>query len=278
LALYPLCAIAAFLVNSKITVGAWFVDSGFFVADNPARGHVWSASTQLWDGLRTLIGSPLAWCAWLAIGAIVIAAIARRDRAALLIVLALAASAILPWGAYVKGHPFRIRYDVPLVAAAAALIGTAVALLPRALRVPAAIIVLGMAVWDAHPLDRSAPMVVEAQLDARNTVARGAVTSYLQQHWDGSPILMSMGSLGHYMHDLAYAGFNVRDFLHEGNGEIWKAAVGHPQPYVKWIAVEEKAEGGDVLYRQGQLDPRFFAGYQRVAQGGNVALYELQGQ
>ncbi|HTL46141.1 MAG TPA: hypothetical protein VL262_17520 [Vicinamibacterales bacterium] len=278
LALYPLWAIAAFLVNSKVTVGAWFVDSGFFVADNPARGHVWIASTQLWDGLQTLIGSPLAWCAWLAIAVIVTAAIARRDRAALLIVLALAASAILPWGAYFKGHPFRIRYDVPLVAAAAALIGAAVALLPRALRAPAAVIVLGIAVWDAHPLDRNAPMVVEAQLDARNTVARGAVTGYLQQHWDGSPILMSMGSLGHYMHDLAYAGFDVRDFLHEGNGEIWKAAVGHPQPYVKWIAVEEKAEGGDVLYRQGKLDPRFFAGYECVAQGGNVALYELRRQ
>src|SRR5205823_5485598 len=31
LALWPLWAIAAFLVNSKITVGTWFVSSGFFV-------------------------------------------------------------------------------------------------------------------------------------------------------------------------------------------------------------------------------------------------------
>ena len=274
LALYPLWAIAAFLVNSKITVGAWFVDSGFFVADNPARGHAWLAWTQLWDGLRTLVGSPLAWCAWIAIAAVISTALSRRERAALLIVLALAASAILPWGAYFKGHPFRIRYDVPLVAAAAALIGCGVALLPRALRVPATVVVLGIALWDAHPLDLNAPMVVEAQLDARNTVARAAVTTYLQQHWDGTPILMSMGSLGHYMHDLSTAGFNVRDFLHEGNGEIWKAALAHPQPYVKWIVVEEKAEGGDVLYWEGKLDPRFFAGYQRVAQGGNVALYQ----
>jgi hypothetical protein len=273
LALYPLWAIAGFLVNSKITVGAWFVDSGFFVADNPARGHVWLAWTQLWDGLRSLVGSPLAWCAWLAIVVIVWAAIARRQHAALLIVLALAASAILPWGAYFKGHPFRIRYDVPLVAAAAALVGTGIALLPRALRVPATAIVLTVALWGAHPLDANAPMVVEAQLDLRNTAARAAVTRYLQEHWDGSPILMSMGSLAHYMHDLSYAGFNVRDFLHEGNGEIWKAAVGHPQPYVKWIVVEEKAEGGDTLYWLGRLDPRFFAGYERVAQGGNVALY-----
>ena len=38
--------------------------------------------------------------------------------------------------------------------------------------------------------------------------------------------------------------------------------------------MEEKAEGGDFLYWQGRLDPRFFAGYDRVAEGGNVALYE----
>jgi hypothetical protein len=275
LALYPAWAIAAFLVNSKITVGAWFVDSGFFVADNPARGHLWTAWTQLWDGLRSLTGSPLAWCAWVAVGIILYSAIAKRERAALLVVLALAAAAILPWGAYFKGHPFRIRYDVPLVAAAAAAIGAGLALLPRMARVPLTIVVLGLAVRDARPLDLRAPMVVEAQLDVTNTAGRRAVTEYLRQHWEGSPILMSMGSLGHYMHDLSYAGFAIRDFLHEGNGEIWKAAVAHPQPYVRWIVVEERAEGGDALYQEGKLDPRFFAGYQRVAQGGNVALYEL---
>jgi len=274
LALYPAWAIAAFLVNSKITVGTWFVDSGFFVADNPARGHLWLSWMQLWEGLRSLVGAPIAWAAWIAAGVVVVYAVVRKDRAALLVVLALAASAILPMGAYFKGHPFRIRYDVPLVAAAAAIIGTGAALLPRRLSIAAAAVVLVLAFRDAHPLDTRAPMVVEAQLDGPNTIARGAVTRYLQQHWDGTPILMSMGSLGHYMHDLSYAGFGIRDFLHEGNGEIWKAAIAHPQPYVRWIVVEEKAEGGDVLYWQGRLDPRFLAGYQRVAQGGNVALYE----
>ena len=102
---------------------------------------------------------------------------------------------------------------------------------------------------------------------------RRAVTNYLAAHWDGQPIMMSMGSLGHYMQDMSHAGFNIRDFLHEGNGEIWKYAVGHPHPFVEWIIVEEKAEGGDTLYWQGKIDPRFFSGYQCVAEGGNVALY-----
>ena len=77
------------------------------------------------------------------------------------------------------------------------------------------------------------------------------MTAYLDAHWDGQPILMSMGSLGHYMHDLSAAGFGVKDFLHEGNGEIWKYAVAHPAPVVEWIAIEERAEGGDALQLAG---------------------------
>jgi hypothetical protein len=276
LALYPAWAIAAFLVNSRITVGAWFVDSGFFVPDNPVRGHLWLAWMQIWEGLGSLVGSPLARLAWVAAGIVAGYAIVRKDRAALLVVLALAACAVLPLGAYFKGHPFRIRYDVPLVAAAAAIIGAGIGLLPRRLSWTAAALVLGIALRGAHPLDVHAPMVVEAQLDVPNTAARGVVTRYLQQHWDGTPILMSMGSLAHYMHDLSYAGFGISDFVHEGNGELWKAAVAHPEPYVRWILVEERAEGGDFLYHQGELDPRFFAGFARVAAGGNVALYERQ--
>ena len=75
------------------------------------------------------------------------------------------------------------------------------------------------------------------------------------------------------MHDLSRAGFGIKDFLHEGNGEIWKYAVQHPQPVVEWIAVEEKAEGGDALWWQGAHDAAFLRGYDRVAEGGGVALY-----
>jgi hypothetical protein len=95
----------------------------------------------------------------------------------------------------------------------------------------------------------------------------------LKANWDGQPIMMSMGSLGHYMHDLSRDGFALHDFVHEGDGEIWKHALAHPAPYVEWIAVEEKAEGGDALSWQGKLDPRYFDRYQRVAEGGGVSLY-----
>jgi len=273
LALWPLWAIAAFLVNSKVSVGAWFVSSGFFVAENPALGRPWLAWTQVWKGLGELTGAAIPWLACLALALIVGAFVGSRSRSGAVVVLALAASAGLPWYAYYKGHPLRIRYDVPLVAAASAIAGTGVALLPRRVRAAAGIIVIGIAAWSAEPLDARAPVIVESQRDAQNTAGRRAVTNYLAAHWDGQPIMMSMGSLGHYMQDMSHAGFNIRDFLHEGNGEIWQHALGNPRPFVEWIVVEEKAEGGDTLYSQGKIDPRFFSGYQRVAEGGNVALY-----
>lgn len=278
LALWPLWTIAAFLVNSKVSVGAWFVSEGFFVPENKALGHPWLAWTEVWRGLLSLTGTLLPWIAVAAAGLIVFAWLRARARPGIVIVLALAAAAALPWYAYYKGHPLRLRYDVPLVAAAAAIIGTGVSLLPWRARAPAAIVVVALAATAANPFDRSAPVVTESQRDAQNAAGRVAVTNYLRSHWDGQPIMMSMGSLGHYMQDLSRAGLSIHDFLHEGNGEIWKYAMGHPQPFAEWILVEEKAEGGDALYWQGKLDPRFFAGYERVAEGGNVSLYRRTGR
>jgi hypothetical protein len=279
LALWPLWTIAAFLVNSKVSVGAWFVSSGFFVAENPALGHPWLAWTQVWDGLVELTGPALPWVAVVASVPIVASAFKRsrilppRGGSSLLIVLALAACAALPWYAYVKGHPLRIRYDVPLVAAAAALAGCGVALLPRRARPAAGVALVAIAVWQAPPFQSKAPVVIESQREAQNQKGRGAVTAYLRAHWDGQPIMMSMGSLAHYMHDLSNDGFGVGDFLHEGNGEIWIHAVRDPAPFVEWIAIEERAEGGDALHWQALHDEHFLKEFVRVAEGGNVGLY-----
>jgi hypothetical protein len=114
---------------------------------------------------------------------------------------------------------------------------------------------------------------LESQRDAVNQKGREAVTAYLVQHRDGRTIMMSMGSLGHYMHDLSAHGFAIHDFLHEGNGDIWNFALTDPRPVAGWIAIEEKAEGGDALYLDAQRHPAFLKGFARVAEGGGVALY-----
>ena len=270
LALWPMWAIAGFMLNSKVTVGSFFVSSGFFIPDNPAQGHVWLAWTQVWDGLVRLSGPVVP---WLAVAATIglLARFARRPEPAVTI-LALAACAVLPWAAYYQGHPVRIRYDVPSVAACAALIGTGVALLPRAAGAIAGIAIVALAAWQTPPFDRSAPVVVEAQRVASEDAARQTVSDYLSTHRDGQPIMMSMGSLAQYMHDLSACGFNVRDFLHEGNGELWKYALRTPRPYVEWIVIQEKADR-DEIFRQTQVDPGFLAGYARVSSGGGIALY-----
>ncbi len=86
--------------------------------------------------------------------------------------------------------------------------------------------------------------------------------------------MMSMGSLAHYMHDLSREGFAIHDFLHEGNGEVWTAAMQYgPRGYVTWVAIEERAEGGDAVYQRSQAYAGFLRGFERVAEGGGVALY-----
>lgn len=294
LALWPLWGLAAFLVNSKVSVGSWFISSGFFVAENPAQGHPWLAWTQVWHGLIRLMGPVLPWIAVASLLGVVGWSVLPPHRLrlsfggppggshgndlgdrryGLLLVLALAACAALPLYAYFQGHPLRIRYDVPLVAAAAALTGAAVALLPRRTQAAAGLVIVALAVWQVPPFDTRAPVVAESQRDNANAAGRRAVTEYLASHWDGQPILMSMGSLGHYMHDLSARGFAVKDFLHEGNGEIWVHAARDPRPFVEWMAIEERAEGGDALNWQARHDERFLQGFARVAEGGGVALY-----
>ena len=90
---------------------------------------------------------------------------------------------------------------------------------------------------------------------------------------DDGTIMMSMGALGHYMHELSAAGFAIRDFLHEGNGPIWDSAFTRgPAPLVEWVLVEEVAEGGDAIIQRHRQFP-MLKDYERICSGGGIALY-----
>jgi hypothetical protein len=198
-------------------------------------------------------------------------------------VLSLLASAALPWVAFVQGHPFRIRYMVPLIAAEAIGVGVALGI-GRAHYLPglpassimkwatALLVVLALA-FEVRPVDLSAPMVLEAQWDVANARGRRQVTACLQSKDDGETIMASMGSLGHYMQETARIGFDLRRFLHEGNTALWRAALETPRPYAGWVLVEEQAEGGDMLAELARENPAFLAGFERLCEGGGVALY-----
>jgi hypothetical protein len=102
------------------------------------------------------------------------------------------------------------------------------------------------------------------------------VTNCLRARYDGTTIMASMGSLGHYMQETSHDGFNLRDFLHEGNGDVWLAALKSPKAYAGWMLIEEKAEGGDLLAKLAREHPHFLDGYSRICEGAGVALYERQ--
>jgi len=279
LAAYPAIAVVLFLLNSRWTVGAWFISGGFFVAENEALGRPLLAWDQVREAIYRLSGPALVWPAYMAAALVVWSFGRSQARASLVLVLALVAAAALPWYAYLEGHPFRIRYGVPLVVACAALVGTGISLLPRSIRAVVAIATLWAILWQVSPLDRSAAVIAESQRDAQNLVGRRTVTAYLVAHRDGRAIMMSMGSLAHYMHDLSLDGFAIHDFLHEGNGEVWTAAMQYgPRGYVTWVAIEERAEGGDAVYQRSRHDRRFLEGFERVAEGGGVALYRATSQ
>jgi hypothetical protein len=115
---------------------------------------------------------------------------------------------------------------------------------------------------------------MEAQWETPFRLGRETVTAFLDEAYDGTPILASMSSLGHYMQETAAHGLNVRNFLHEGNGDLWEAARRSPVAYVRWVLIEEHAEGGDALAVRARTDPAFLEGFDRVAEGGGLALYE----
>ena len=274
IALYPVVTLIAFALFSRVVVGAWFVGSDFFVPENKALGDPMMAAAEIGWGARMLSGWLLTWIGGAGLALAAIVGLASRRRAEALIVVALLAMAAIPWTAFLKGHPFRIRYMVPLMAAEAIGAGIAAGWVPeRRLRLLCAIALLAIAGYELRPLDASAPMVVEAQWDRPNTPRRAAVTACIAQPLNGAKIMASMGSLGHYMQEASRSGLAIRDFLHEGNGDIWLAALEGPRPFAAWMLIEEKAEGGDMLAKRSRDRPEFLTGYSRVCEGAGLALY-----
>ena len=273
LAAYPIIAVLVFMAFSRVTVGEWFVTGGFFVPDETLRGQPAVILEKIFEGAATVGGTRLLRLTQIATVVLVALALISRRHAAVAIPLSLFGAAALPLYAYWSGHPFRIRYEIPLIVAAAVAVGLTVGFL-RGWAKTAALIVFLLVYLQRPPFDVRAAMVEEAQLDSPNGRARQAVTACLVRDYRGGSIMTSMGSLGHYMHELSAIGLGIRDFLHEGNGPIWDSAFTRgPAPLVEWVMVEEVAEGGDAVIQRHRQIPRLLEDYEKVCTGGNVSLY-----
>ena len=279
-AVYPTAAILAFAVFSRVVVGQWFVSSDFFVPENKAQGLPMIAIDEIVWGARALSGRIVIVIGIAGSAALLVAGVFRRRHASALIALSLAATAVVPWAAFMDGHPFRIRYMVPLMAMEAVAAGVLIEFVgrvaPRTVRTALAMLVVGAALYELHPFDANAPMVLEAQWDRVNAAPRHEITRCLQSRYHGESIMASMSSLGHYMQETSREGFTLRDFLHEGNGDIWLAALNTPRLYAGWLLMEEKAEGGDMLAKRARENPEFLRGFSRICEGAGVALYRRQ--
>ena len=273
LAAYPAVAILAFLVLSRATVGEWFVRSGFFVPEPDTLDQPIGSALAVWRGLNQLTTGPLAWVGMIGLATPLVVAIRDRRRALDVLPLSVAATALLPWFAFYQGHVFRVRYMTALLPVVAIGAGLLIGQLRRRWLLAGVLLMLAALTLGPRPFDRSAAMPLEAQWDTSLKVGRQQITAYLLRAWDGDPIMASMGSLAHYMHELSGSGFRLRDFLHEGNGDIWLAALVQPDPIVEWILIEESARGGDMLAALARQRPTFLAGYDKVAEGGGTALY-----
>jgi hypothetical protein len=225
------------------------------------------------EGTRELGGVWLVRLGLTSIVVLLFAALRWRQGAVLLVPLGLFAAAALPFSAFLAGHPFRIRYEIPLLVAASLAIGVSIGLARQAAPAVALAAVI-LVLRDAPPFDRTAPIFDEALVDRGSTLGREGVTACLARDYRGETIFASMGSLAHYMQELSHIGLGIHDFLHEGNHPMWdEAIVSGGAPFAGWMLVEEVAEGGDVIAQQIRADPHFADGYARVCEGGNVALY-----
>jgi hypothetical protein len=273
LATWPVVAVVLFVINSRITVGSWFVSGGFYVPDPAYQGKALRSLVSIWWGTHQLSGYGIEIIALAGVALLGWKAFRAKADARLLIPIAMFAAGALPLYAFYEGHPYRIRYMIPLVAAAALTGGLAAGLARRGSALVAAALVAS-ALIEAPPWDRQAAMLLEAQWDRPASVARRAVSACLVRDYRGEKILASMGSLAHYMQELSRNGFALADFIHEGNGVIWGASLEDgPARHAGWMLVEEQAEGGDVLAQRIRKDPGFTAGMRRVCEGGGVALY-----
>jgi hypothetical protein len=270
LAAYPGVAIGTFLVLSWAATGVWFVTSGFFVPDNPAWHRPVAVLVDVLEATVTLGSRTLV---LVAIAGAVACLLASRRTLASLTPLSLLAAACLPIAAFYEGHPYRVRYMVPLVVAAGVLSAFALAHVSRTFRGWATVTLL-VTVWiQRPPLDGQAPMVLEAQWETPFRLGRAAVTRHLDENYDGEPILASMGSLAHYMQEASSHGLRLDHFVHEGNGDLWTAALEDPRRHVSWVMIEERAEGGDQLAARARSDSSFLSGFARAADGGGLVLY-----
>lgn len=156
IAMFPVVTIGAVLLFHRIVVGYWFAGE-LLEADSRALGHPWSATTQILTGVRSLGGTLTTVIGLVGLIGLLARGLFTGSDAVALVALAPVAAAAAPWIAFIAGHPQRVRYLVPLLAAQAIGVGAAAARWRQAAPV-AAIVLMIIAGLEIAPMFGAVPM------------------------------------------------------------------------------------------------------------------------
>jgi len=246
--------------------------AGFFVPENMPRDA--EMALEQIAGARRAGGEALVWIG----GRIVVAlAMALRRRSSALIVLSLVHAMPRFRGAFYRGHPFRIRYMVPLMAIeaiGAGLVSGAVSYrsVPRRVRGCRA---RGRGVR-AAPLD---PTGADGRRSAMGSPELAGARARHRVHRPARArrqIMASMGSLGHTCRKRRDPARDSR-FFSRRNGDIWLAALQRPQPFAPGCHRGESA-GGDMLARIARESRRSSRATSACAKGrGSCCIGRCEG-
>ena len=156
IAMYPTVTIGGLLLFSRVQVGQWFA-IGVFVAENPALGLPGAAANQILTGVRSLGGTLTTVIGVVGLIGLLARGLLTGSGGIALVALAPVAAATVPWIAFLEGHPHRVRYMVPLLAAQAIGAGAAAARWGQAAPV-AAVVLMIIAGLEIAPMFGAVPM------------------------------------------------------------------------------------------------------------------------
>ncbi len=98
---------------------------------------------------------------------------------------------------------------------------------------------------------------------------RKAVLQYLSQNYDGTRILIDMGTEAPLVYD---TGLAVKEFVYnEGGASLWHAAARNPQAVAGWLCTQD----GDAVSRLIEKDPSWTSNYLIAVKTEHYKLYRL---
>ena len=252
---YPAAAVArASRSSAASSIGEWFVAERLLRAGEQGARRSADRRAPRSAGARATLSGP----------ALIVARRRRRSRSLLVVGLvepparatllaaagAASATAALPWLAFLDGHPFRIRYMVPLIAAEAVGAGVVAGIVPRRrLRARCASRCSSLAALRAAAARRRRRRWSSKRSGTgrtrrcaqRVTDCLGAAVIAARRSWpawDRSATTCRSCR--------APASRSAISCTKATATSGWRRSIG-PRPYAGWMLIEEKAEGGDML-------------------------------